>query len=273
MKKIVLFTVIIFLSFLIFTLNQEIKEPEANESVEAIKIIEPENIDEFEEYIKQVLAAEVPALFHIEALKAQAVASRTYASRRVAPNGTFDPGAIGQKFLTEQEMQERWGDKFAEYYNKISLAADSTRGEIICYNSEPIDAVFHATSAGRTEDAANVWNSEVPYLVSVESPDSVVKEIETDKAVTVLERSEAGYALKVEIDGEIYSGTEARIILGTPSANFETKKADGKTILTANGYGHGVGMSQNGANLLAKSGYNYKEIIYHYYTGVEINVR
>lgn len=261
---------------------------------------ETEIIEELglEEYIKGVVAAEMPVSFEKEALKAQAVAARTYALRRLQEKEGIDKEEIAQAYLSEKELKERWGEKYLIYKSKIDAAVEETEGEIMTYEDEIIEAVFHSTSAGYTENSENLWNEEKPYLKSVESkqdekaPDYIVKTIFENDAIVakleqkysdivitnapilqqiqVIKRSEAGYIMQIQIGNKIFTGNEIRVLLGLRSTNFTVNQKDNKVTITTRGYGHGIGMSQYGANYMAQDGKNYKEILKHYYQGVDI---
>ena len=242
---------------------------------------------ELEEYVVGVVAAEMPAAFPEEALKAQAVAARTYQIRQMQAAGSdsvlYD---VGQAYITTEEQKKKWGENYAFYAGKIRNAVRATAGEIMVYNGEPILAAFHAQSAGKTEDAENVWNEAVPYLKSVNSMDdknapdnkTVVtfsaKEI-SDKLgcdveeVSILSRTEAGYVDEVQAGDKILTGREVREALALRSANFTIEKRENDIIFTVFGYGHGAGMSQYGASFLAEKGMDYQEILNHYYTDIQ----
>ena len=240
---------------------------------------------ELEEYVAGVVAAEMQAAFPEEALKAQAVAARTYQVRQMQAAGTdqvlYD---VGQAYITTEEQQKKWGENYPFYVSKIRKAVRDTAGEIMVYEGEPILAAFHAQSAGKTEDALYVWNQAVPYLKSVDSrADAKAPENETSITfsekelreklgsgkVSVLSRTEAGYVSEVQAGEKIFSGREVREKLGLRSANFAIEKKDGKVIFRTYGYGHGVGMSQYGASFLAEEGKEYHEILRHYYQGID----
>ena len=242
---------------------------------------------ELEEYVVGVVAAEMPAAFPEEALKAQAVAARTYQIRQMQAAGSdFVLYDVGQAYITTEEQKKKWGENYAFYAGKIRNAVRATAGEIMVYNGEPILAAFHAQSAGKTEDAENVWNEAVPYLKSVNSMDdknapdnkTVVtfsaKEI-SDKLgcdveeVSILSRTEAGYVDDVQAGDKILTGRKVREALGLRSANFTIEKKENDIIFTVFGYGHGAGMSQYGASFLAEKGMDYHEILNHYYTDIQ----
>jgi len=253
--------------------------------------------DELEEYIVGVVAAEMPAAFEKEALKAQAVAARTYA---VNSGLSVDEliKSNGQAYNTEKEMKDKWGESFTQYHEKIKSAVSETAGEIIVYNDEPILAVFHAISGGKTETAENIWHRELPYLKSVESSeDTMAKEYYAESIFSaneaaallqakydslkitegrladqmqILERTEAGYVSRIQIGNMVLTGRQVREALGLRSSNF-TYHQDGENIVfETKGYGHGAGMSQYGANYMAAAGKTFDEILKYYYSGVEI---
>lgn len=264
--------------------------------------IDYENIDYtsdiLEEYITGVVAAEMPASFQFEALKAQAIAARTYALKHLGDNySTIDSNKIGQAFITVDDMKNNWGNNFESNYKKIRAAVYSTRGLVLKYNGEPIEAVFHSTSSGITENAENVWGRELPYIKSVES--AVDKNAPNFKTTVSFEknefenrikssingaskldnifynfnitsRSSAGYVLKVDLGGLSVKGSEIRTCLGLRSTDFEISRSENKIIFTTKGYGHGAGMSQYGAEFMAREGSSFEDILKHYYSGIEI---
>ena len=254
----------------------------------------------FERYLVGVVAAEVPALFHMEALRAQAVAARTYAIYSMAALGMdeFDYGRISeiwQAYLTETEMRRRWGDDFYRHFGTVWEAVASTMGEILVYNDEPILAVYHAFSGGWTEYSENVWSAPRPYLRSVNSdfytyradfeyvrefsgreftsllrsafPNIALDSNNVMSQITINERSAASYILRITIGNQTMDGTQLRSILGLRSANFTIVQNSDNIVFRTRGHGHGVGMSQIGANVLAHRGYSYVEILKHYFSG------
>ena len=250
-----------------------------------------------EEYITGVVSAEMPASFETEALKAQAVAARTYA---VNSGLSVDEliKSDGQAYNTVEDMKEKWGENFDTYYQKIRSAVYDTKGEIAVYNDEPILAVFHAISGGKTETAENVWQKDLPYLKSVDSSEDekakefyAETEMAQDKAASllqqkykglkltegsladqmqILERTEAGYVSKIQIGNMVFTGRQVREALGLRSSNFTFEQRENDIIFKTKGYGHGAGMSQYGANYMAAEGKSYKEILEYYYSGIEI---
>lgn len=240
---------------------------------------------ELEEYVVGVVAAEMPAAFPEEALKAQAVAARTYQVRQMQGAGSAEVlYDVGQAYITLEEQEKKWGKKYPQYAAKIRKAVRETAGEIMVYNGEPILAAFHAQSAGKTEDAVHVWNSEVPYLKSVDSgkdknaPDNeteVVLSAEElaerlgEGELSICSHTEAGYVKEVQVGERIFSGREVREKLGLRSSCFSAEKTGDSYRFTVSGYGHGVGMSQYGASFLAEEGMTYREILRHYYQGID----
>lgn len=252
-----------------------------------------------EEYIVGVLAAEMPANFEIEALKAQAVAARTYTLRHLGNATSINQEELGQSYLSIEEMEARWGvNGFVENYNRISSAVQATEGEVIVYEDEPIEAVFHSTSAGMTRAAEDIWETELPYLLAVDSsedikaptfthitqlseeeiihkiksqvPDFEVLTYTLMESVQIISRSEAGYINAIQIGNKIFSGEELRNYLNLNSSNFSIEEYEDSIRFVSKGYGHGVGLSQYGAHFMAEEGRTYEEILKHYYSGVEI---
>lgn len=244
------------------------------------------NTDALENYIISVVAAEMPPTFHEQALKAQAVAARTYAVNQITRDPSVSLQSIGQAYLSLSEMKDNWGDSFDEYYKKISECVYSTKGEIMLYGEEPILAVFHSTSAGMTESAGNIWPQSLPYLVSVESrEDEQSPEFLSEKSVPVADfisllgakagdefiitkKSGAGYVLEATFGDKKFTGTQLRDIFQLKSTSFTLRQDGDSIIFSTKGYGHGVGMSQYGAQYMAEGGSGYTEILSHYYSGI-----
>lgn len=255
---------------------------------------------DLEKYIEGVVAAEMPASYNIEALKAQAVAARTYTYRKLI-TGTKIMSSdyrVGQAYLTEEQLKSRWGEHYLDYMSKVKKAVGDTEGQILVYNDEPIEAVYHAISAGKTQGSQDIWNFELPYLTSVESPfDLEASQYETsfnltdsearklllqakssisltdDPLVTqmkVIGRNAGGYIIKAQVGNIIMTGEELRNAFGTRSSNMQIAQKGDVVTITTRGYGHGVGMSQNGANEMAKNKKNYEEILTHYYVGTKL---
>lgn len=249
---------------------------------------------ELEEYVLGVVSAEMPASFPLEALKAQAVAARTYELRKMKEVNSgevlYD---VGQAYCTEEERRKKWGENYETYLEKMEEAVSQTEGEIMTYEEEPILAVFHAQSGGHTEDSENVWVQKIPYLRGVDSEeDEGAPGFETEERIPASEvwsklsqygdlgvseealefsdakRSEAGYIQTIQAGKLTLEGQEIRTALGLRSTNFTVKRQADAFVFTTKGYGHGAGMSQYGAKALAEEGMDYHEILLHYYTGV-----
>jgi|GEM_PF-146315 len=245
---------------------------------------------ELEEYLVGVVAAEIPASFNIEALKAQAIVARTYTLKRLSRGLTLGDTAATQEYKDINQMKITWQGDFQKYYDKIKSAVDATKGKYVTYGGTYIDAVYHSTSNGYTEDAVYVWGNNIPYLRSVDSSwdrnassylrtetkdnNTILSvlgiSVSADTPVEVLSRNASGRITSVRIGDSTYTGVNLRNMLGLRSADFDIVIQDGNLVFTTRGYGHGVGMSQYGANGMANSGYNYAQIITHYYQGVQI---
>lgn len=245
---------------------------------------------ELENYVTGVVAAEMPALFQTEALKAQAVVARTYALKRISKNETLYDTHTHQNYKDINQLKTYWGSNFENYYNKIKKAVMATKSEHITYNNKYIDALYHSTNNGKTENAAQVWGDSYPYLISVDSPwdkeaPTYLRETNKDlkiiasllgidlndnSNIEILNYTDGNSIDKIEIDGKEFSGKYIRETLGLRSTDFSIKIKDNEVIFTTKGYGHGVGMSQYGANGMAKGGYNYKQIIAHYYPNTKL---
>jgi len=239
-----------------------------------------------DKYLWGVVAAEMPATFESEALKAQAVAARTYALWRMGHTVANHPEAqvcgdstCCQAYISPEKAAENWGENAAAYSQKITDAVSVTDGTVILYDGSPIDAVFHSSSAGQTVDAVEVWGNAVPYLVGVDSPEGdevpnyhTTVRISKKEALKLLQ--EAYPDKKFGSDAESWfddlDSEKVRTIFSLRSAHYSVETDGDELVFSVTGYGHGVGMSQYGANALAKSGKTYKEIIEWYYTGVTV---
>ena len=265
--------------------------------------IEELNLDE---YLLGVVSAEMPADFELEALKAQAIVARTYTMYKIANNNKkhgdadiCDSSSCCQAWISKENRLNRWEEEKRETnWNKITEAVHTTIGQIITYNGEPINAFFHANSGGTTEMPINVWGgSGYPYLQVVQTSgeenysqysseleltkqDVINKlkekhnEIEIDwnqnNAIEISEYTDSGRVKTIKFGNINISGVETRTTFGLRSANFSVEVNEEKVKFQVKGYGHGVGLSQTGSDSLAKQGKNYKEIIKHYYKGIEI---
>ncbi len=251
-----------------------------------------------DDYLVCVVAAEMPAAYQEEALKAQAIAARTrvakgHCASHPKADVCVDSGCC-QGFLDEAGQEARWGDDAKLYKSKIRQAVEETHGLILTYDEEPIEVLYHAVSGGWTEDVEDVYVEALPYLRAVSSPgEEEAKGFETMSSVTdsdlasmfpeeeeegtvaleVLERSETGRVMWLRVGKHTMTGRTFRKALGLTSTNFDILREDGKVTFLQHGYGHGVGMSQAGAEAMAKVGARYDEILLHYYTGVTISLR
>lgn len=266
---------------------------------------------ELEDYLKNVLAGEMPASFELEALKAQAVVARTYTIRRIHdqtkrkdhPDADLcsDP-AHCQAYASEGELKQTWGSQLSYLINwkRISDAVDATRDLIVTYQGQPIDAVYHSTCGGATENSWEAWpgQAKIPYLVSVpcewdtRSPRyqetigiplaSVAQRLSSvDQTISVAaltggnilqitERTTTGRAKAVMVNGKSYRAVDLRSYLGINSTAFTARLNGDSLELTTVGYGHGVGLCQYGADGLARLGRKFDEILAYYYTGVAV---
>ena len=255
------------------------------------------------QYLCGVVAAEMPASYPAEALKAQAVAACSYMVYRSInePDAPEHQGAWVcndpshcKGYFSPLQMKQHWGEEnYTEYYSKIAAAVSAVAGQVLSYDGQPINAVFHAISAGQTERAADVWGQDVPYLQAVESFVDVnaaqylstaefsdeklyqllaitKPDIRQDLTVGDIKRSDSGGVLSAEIGGVTFTGVQLRSTLSLRSTNFEITRQDDTFTFTVRGYGHCVGMSQYGAGQLAQEGMSYTDILKTYYTDVEI---
>ena len=304
MKKIIIFTILlIFIPFFIVTIFNidEVKEIELkyinniNVRVKRLATNEIETIP-LEQYIAGVLAGEMPIYFELEALKAQAVASRSYVLKRLDYNkeNEYDvvDSVLNQVYLDEDYLKEAWGNNYTKNINKVRTAVNETIDQYLEYDGEIIDALFFSTSNGYTEDSSLVFNLELPYLKSVESSwdqetssvfnsstsislqefyEKLGFKYQKKLTVEILERSDTNRILKLKINNQEFSGRTLYEKLGLRSTDFEIIQNNSNVEIKTKGYGHGVGMSQYGAQGMALKGYKYDEILKHYYTGTKIN--
>ena len=245
---------------------------------------------ELERYLIGVVAAEMPALFELDALRAQAVAARTYAMRILKHEDYILDTVMHQVFLDDDQLKERWGDSFDLHFATIEEAVTSTRGIVLEYDDELITPMFFAMSSGATENSEDVFSAKRPYLRSVTSTgyenraNFSVEETFTiddlklafddssiaEDSISVLRHSEGGNVDKIRIGANTYTGREVRETLGLRSAAFSISNGRRGITFTTYGNGHGVGMSQYGANEMARNGYNYIDILQHFYQNVTL---
>lgn len=241
---------------------------------------------ELEEYVVGVVSAEMPASFDEEALKAQAVASRTYVLSRGLE---VDDTTLTQVYLDPSGRQAKWQDDYATYEAKIEACVKATQGEVLTYEGQYISALFFSSSNGKTENNDDYFDAvSLPYLRSVDSSwdlevsDTVYRQkafttealselFQTDQVdMEIISYKPSGRVDQVRVNDRLYSGREIRERLGLASSDFDIEKQADTYIFHTIGYGHGVGMSQYGALGMARAGYDYQEILLHYYQGVQI---
>jgi len=252
-----------------------------------------------EDYVKGVLAAEMPIEFELEALKAQAMAARSYIVRRLmdkdhsnvpVEEAIVTDSVAHQAFATDQELKRKWEEQYTENMKKINRAVTETKNMVLTHEGLPIYAAFFSTSNGYTENSEEYWTDYVPYLRSVPSPwdakyspkykeemtvdyKEVLRKLGVNTAadMRVLEKTKGNRIKKILIGNHLFSGREVRERLGLNSSQFEWTRLGDRMKFVTYGYGHGVGMSQWGANGMAKEGKTAEQIVKHYYTGIEIS--
>lgn len=241
---------------------------------------------DLEDYVVGVVSAEMPALFQDEALKAQAVAARSYAMSK-EENGMIEISSTinDQAFQDNYELKEKWKDKFSEYYKKIHKLVYDTKDLVIKREGKILKTYYFSMSNGYTEDSKTVFNDN--SFISVDSPyekklpnykvemriseDELKKDLNVDSVVIGnIVRNNTNHIETIVISNKTFSGISLRKKLNLRSTDFEFKKSGNDYIITTYGYGHGVGMSQYGANEMAKNGKKYLDILNHYYVNVKI---
>ena len=294
--------IIIFIPFFIvnfFKINnkEEIKLNYESNMIIRVKRVNNDDIIymPLEEYIVGVLAGEMPIYFESEALKAQAVAARSYALKRIEYNkdNEYDvvDSVMNQVYLDDNYLKEAWKSDYVDNINKLRKVVNETSLEYLDYNGEVIDAMFFSTSNGYTEDAMTVFNMDLPYLQSVKSSwdektSSAFRSVTTMNIndfynslginysdnfdIKVLKRSSTNRIISLSINGKEFLGRTLYDKLGLKSLDFSFERDGDKVIINTIGYGHGVGMSQYGAEGMAEEGYKYQEILKYYYTGTSI---
>ena len=252
----------------------------------AVTIDNNVNYVDLDDYLLGVVAGEMPANFETEALKAQVVASRTFVYNR---NLSVDNTTNSQVYLSEDKMKENWGNKYDEYYQKISTAIKETKNEVMKYQGDYISALFFSSSNGYTENVEDYFESSpLPYLRSVDSHWDLTIDPKNTRQVSftkqelkekfncqdinfnIIAYKKSGRVATLSVGGKNYSGRQVREKLGLSSSCFTVEYVSNKYVFTTKGSGHGVGMSQYGAQGIALECSNYKEILNHYYTNIEI---
>ena len=257
-----------------------------------------------DEYIVNVVAAEMPVEYELEALKAQAIVARTYTMYKITTGKKHEVADICddsnccQAWISKEDRFNKWGNNCIEKWNKLVRAVNETKGKYITYNGKVINAFFHSNSSGKTEKSENVWGGMLPYLDVVETSgeenypsyksevilnkeefknillskfDSFKIDFEKDNCIKILDYTESGRVKNIRIGNIELSGVDVRKIFGLKSTNFEVQRLDDKIIFSVFGYGHGVGLSQTGSDALAKQGFDANGIIKHFYKNVEIH--
>ena len=242
------------------------------------------------DYLIGVVSSEMPASFNLEALKAQSVLARTYALKAKQTGKKLTDTVSTQSYIDIDQMKNKWGNSFNTYYNKIKNAVENTNGEYLSYNGNYIEALYHSTNNGKTESSFDVFGNYYPYLISVSSEydknassylrtinmplDTISNKLglnlNNDSVISILSYTDGGNIKEININGNNFSGKKVRELLGLRSADFDISISDNNANITTRGYGHGVGMSQYGANGMANAGYSYKDILSHYYPGTTL---
>lgn len=300
MKNKLLLIVVVVLTMVLLieikTPKKEIQNNKNNNNQEEIKVkniatgaIETKDL---ENYVMGVVAAEMPASFSIEALKAQAIASRSYAYYKMNQNnGNYDiiADVSNQAYINDDEMHEKWQEDYDIYYKKIKEAVDGTKNEVMTYDGQVIEAFYFAMSNGYTEDVVSVFGESLPYLKSVESKwdnnslsnyevntqlstEEFLKKLNLNNNIIVINNQiydETGRTKEITINSITFKGTEFRKLLNLRSTDFKIEVDNNIVNITTKGYGHGVGMSQYGANGMAKDGFDCYTILKYYYKDIE----
>ena len=300
MKKLIVVALLViiipFLCTKIFIKTDNIKFKYISNNFVRVKDEKTGNISAipFEDYIKGVVASEMPSSFEIEALKAQAVASRSYAMYQIngSKNREYDltNTTANQVYKNDNELKQIWKEEYPKKINKIKKAIEQTSGEYLTYNSTVINAMFFSTSTGVTENSEEIFSSALPYLRSTSSKwdESSPSYIDTYKfsindfynklslpinnklEITEVEKTTTGRTKKLKINGQEINGRQLAKKLNLRSNYFDIIQNGDSITITTKGFGHGVGMSQYGANGMAQEGYKYDEILKYYYKNTEL---
>lgn len=288
--------------------TEETANPPVPDRTRTLRVLHGGKVEEMtmDAYLLGVLRAEMPASFEPEALKAQAVAARTYTLYRMEHGGSAnhpdadacDDIACCKAYESAQDAADAWGADAKAYERKLAAAVLETDGEVIVYGGEPVLAVFFSSAAGHTQGAGDVWQTDLPYLQSVDSPEdasfvpnyySTVRFSAEEFSALVraaypsarfsgdvsgylsdITRNEAGFVATLCVGGVTLRGNDLRAVLGLRSPFFTVEVDGNALVFHVTGYGHGVGMSQYGANAMAKAGSSYEEILTHYFTGAQV---
>ena len=305
MKKIVVIIIsVIFIPFIITSFFYEYKVKNiqsgfnSNKDETVVRVLTKNNTVEkinLEDYLVGVVSGEVPVSFEKEAIKAQAVAARTYALKQIENHKNYEydvkDDTSSQVYQTDEELRNKWGNNYDEYVKKIKKCVNETEGEYVSYNNEVIYAFFFSTSNGKTEDNKNVFGKDLPYLkvvdssfdesetknfttVKIVSLDDFYKQLNLEKSdelnITDIVRTESGRISSIMVNGKAFTGRDFQKRLSLRSNDFTIQKNNENITITTKGFGHGVGMSQYGANALAKRHKTYEEILKYYYQGTNL---
>ena len=291
--------IIIFIPFIIVNLFIKKEEISFNFNSNSIVRVYRSNYDRIdripiEEYIVGVVSGEVPVSFDIEALKAQAVASRSYVMFQISKNKNKDfdvyDTVLNQVYLDSSDLEKRWGNDYVSNINKVRKAVIDTSGEYLVYDGKVVEAMFFSTSTGVTENSEEIFSSSVPYLRSVVSTWDEISPVYTDLKkfnkdefysllnlsfnekldINITNTTSTGRIVEIIINGIKFSGKDVVSKLKLRSSYFSITEYADSIVVNTKGYGHGVGMSQYGAQGMALDGYTYDEILKYYYSGVEI---
>ena len=277
--------------------------PEQTDSADTLTVLDSSTNETFEvtfkDYLFGVVAAEMPMTYEDEALKAQTVAAYTYTLYTVSKNENekYDistDSSIFQGYISHEKAREKWGDKADEYQKRLTDIISSVEGEYLCFEGSPIFAAYHAISGGKTESCENVWGDSLAYLTPKESLGDLLatdylsnvtvstddlKAAFKDKCefsgdpkgyIGEISKTDSGFVKEIKVGNTALSGIHFRECIILLSANFDVAYADGIFTFSVRGHGHGVGLSQNGANYMAQQGNTYTEILNWYYTGCSI---
>ncbi|MBQ9072820.1 MAG: stage II sporulation protein D [Bacilli bacterium] len=299
-KKILLFSfLIVFIPFIIVTIfirDDEITFNFSSNSVVRVYREDTGVIDEvpIEEYVVGVVSGEMPIEFELEALKAQAVAARSYVMIQLERNINKEYDVVdsvtNQVYLDKSNLMTAWKESYTDNINKVKMAVLSTKGEYISYNGKVAEALFFSTSPGKTENSEDIFTNQVAYLRSVDSHWDEISPVYISNTtftltefcnllgldysdtltIEVIESTSTGRIKRIKINNKEFTGNYICSKLSLRSTYFEIIVEGTKVVIKNKGYGHGVGMSQYGAEGMAKEGYTYQDILKHYYTGVEI---
>lgn len=264
------------------------EKPTADDTIQVSITRKQETIQmPLEEYLIGVVGSEMPASFELEALKAQSVAARTFAANR---NYKVDDSTATQAYHNEEELKKIWGSSYQSRITKIKEAVSATAGQIMTYQGKIISALYFSTSNGKTANSEEYYASALPYLRSVDSPwdlqlnpdviatkfftnDQLKNTLGMTKAISIfkiIDRFQDDRVKSVSVNDKTFTGREIRELLGLRSSDFTVRKTKNGYEFTTQGYGHGVGMSQYGAQGMALEGNTYREILSHYYQNIEI---